>query len=144
MDKCEARNLLKINNLKSTRQRVLLLEHIIKFHSIFTANSLIELVKDNMDTVTVYRILSTFQKAGIIRTVLGGDEIKRYELACVHNPVHPHFYCRICNKLSCLDFVNPNIINFLKESNSEIEIDEVAIQFTGICYKCKNLDNIDN
>lgn len=136
--KCSAKELLKQSNLKSTKQRVIVLEKIIDLQSIFSATSLFAKLEDSVDQATVYRILSSFKESGIIRDVIGKDEIKRYEIACTHNPVHPHLFCTKCEKIICLESIDNNIVNFLKDSNTDIQIDEVHIQFTGVCHSCRS------
>lgn len=137
MEKCKARELLKSNNLKATNQRVLLLEEIINNQDLFTANSLFTIVSDSMDLVTVYRVLTKFSEEGIIREIFGQGDSKTYELSCIHNPVHPHFSCKVCGKIYCIKAVDKTIIQKLEESCNDFLVDEISMQFTGICKNCR-------
>ena len=137
MEKCKARELLKSNNLKATNQRVLLLEEIITNQDLFTANSLFTTVSDSMDLVTVYRVLTKFSEEGIIREIFGQGDSKTYELSCIHNPVHPHFSCKVCGKIYCIQAVDKTIIQKLEESCNDFLVDEISMQFTGICKNCR-------
>lgn len=137
MDKCDAKTLLKQNNLKLTRQRVLLLETIINSGKVFSAISLQGKVENSMDLVTIYRILTIFLENKIIREVISNDITRFYELSCKHHPVHPHFVCRKCNTIICLPAVNDNYVSKIKRIAGENIIEDITIQVTGICSKCK-------
>lgn len=137
MDKCNAKELLKSHGLKATRQRLVLLEYIIKNQGIFSANFLFTKFANDMDLVTIYRVLNVFESIGLIREIFSSDDVKKYELACIHNPVHPHFSCRICGTLYCLDALNETDLYNLEQSCSGFIVENVAMQFSGICYKCK-------
>lgn len=136
MDKCDSRNLLRTNNLKVTKQRLMLLNSIISSNSIFSANDLHKELKSDMDLATIYRILGAFLEKGIVREILTPEESKIYELACIHNPVHPHFNCNICGKISCLEAADENLLSKLKAEYSNFLISDISIQFTGTCINC--------
>ena len=136
MEKCESRDVLKRMKLKVTRQRVILLDEIINMESTFTANSLYEKVKDHMDPVTIYRVLNIFKENNIIREVLSNDETKIYEISCIHNPIHPHFYCRSCKKLFCLKELKQEDYLIFKKYSKKFLIDDISIHISGLCDKC--------
>lgn len=110
---------------------------MINKQAIFTATELYAELSDLMDLVTVYRILSVFQENKVIREVCSGGESKKYELACVHNPVHPHFKCRICGALYCVDTIDKNVLDKLKINNNDFIIENISVEFSGICNKCR-------
>jgi Fe2+ or Zn2+ uptake regulation protein len=137
MDKCDARALLKEHNLKVTNQRKLLLEAIIRSNSIFSAGSLQDNVKDRMDVATVYRILGMLVANGIIREVSSSDNTQYYELRCEHHPLHPHFVCKRCKRIFCLDKIGAKDVSRIKQYASRHVIDDIAVQLRGLCNKCK-------
>ncbi|MBN1500484.1 MAG: transcriptional repressor [Spirochaetes bacterium] len=137
MDKCDSAVILKQNGLKVTQQRLLLLDAIINTDKIFSALSLQDKVNDNMDLVTIYRILTVFLENKIIRDVISKDTTRFYELSCIHNPVHPHFVCRKCNNIICLNSLKNGYMSKFKEITGDNIVENVIIQFTGICSKCK-------
>ena len=61
---------------------------------------------DRLDRVTLYRTLTTLQKAGLVPRVQGVDGIWRFSAhgidhaGCPGN--HPHFLCLQCSKMACL------------------------------------------
>lgn len=136
MDKCTAVKLLKNASLKVTRQRELLLDTIINREGVFSVDALYREMSDSMDLVTVYRILGIFAGCGIVREVTVCDNTHLYELSCVHNPLHPHFICRVCNSIICLEEPEPKLLNELASQYS-LQIEEIRILFTGVCSKCK-------
>lgn len=137
MGKCTPELLLKNNNLKVTTQRVLILERIIHADTHFSANSLHNELSKSMDLVTIYRTLNIFHESKIIREIAVKDNMKFYELSCVHHPVHPHFLCTKCHKIFCLEALSDGDISILKKYAAGFAVDDISIQFTGICDKCK-------
>ncbi|HPO49120.1 MAG TPA: Fur family transcriptional regulator [Spirochaetota bacterium] len=137
MDKCDAKSLLTKNNLKLTKQRIILLETIIDSEKVFSAASLEEKVKKNMDLVTIYRIISVFLENKIIREVFSNDAVRFYELSCEHNPLHPHFFCKKCGKLYCLNSIDKKHFSNLIALYPDYSIEEFSLQFSGVCSKCK-------
>lgn len=137
MNKCNASNLLKTNGLKLTKQRVRVLEIIISKEGIFSATDLFNNISREIDLVTIYRILSLFKEKKIIREILSNSESKKYEMACIHNPIHPHFSCRVCGKLYCMDAVESNLIPSLQAYCKDYILEDITIQLSGICSSCK-------
>lgn len=144
MDKCNAMDLLKTHNLKSTKQRLALLGVILEVESLFTAKILFDRLKEKMDLVTIYRILDVLKSKGIVREILSSDESKMYELSCKHNPVHPHFSCSECGQILCLKELNNDfLMKFINDFPNYL-IEDISIQLTGKCPNCKiALTNLD-
>ena len=137
MEHCDAHEVLKKNKIKMTRQRIDVLELIIKLQTMFSAYKLHEKLKDNMDLVTIYRILNLFKEKKIIREVLSDRDERIFELACIHNPVHPHFHCRNCGKMFCLPELSDQAREIIAGDYSSFLIEDISLQFFGICDNCK-------
>lgn len=135
---CNSREILRDKKIKATRQRLELLDQIMLLDTMFTAQKLYELLSSSMDLVTIYRILQIFQEKGIIREVLGNCETKMFEMACKHNPIHPHFICNSCKEVLCLPVVDEKIIQSIRDSYSNLDIDKVSIHLSGLCKKCED------
>ena len=135
MENCSANTHLKQNGLKVTKQRQILLQAIIDSEKVFSAVSLHNKVKESMDFVTIYRILKVFLDNNIIREIVSNDTTRFYELSCEHNPVHPHFVCKKCNSILCLEAINNKNISNLKKTAKDNSIE--YIQFSGTCKNCK-------
>ncbi len=136
MDKCNAKELLKSHKLKVTKQRTLLLDQIINIKGVFTVASLLIDLESYMDQATIYRIVNIFCEKGLIREILTRDDSKKYELSCIHNPIHPHFHCNKCGKTYCLKALGVETQGLLEQSCKGFNIESRSIQFSGICKIC--------
>lgn len=73
---------LKDKGLKITNQRLLVAEKIFSSHNHFTAEGLLDELKDNQDRIskaTIYRILSIMVEAGLLAEHDFGKDYKYYE-----------------------------------------------------------------
>jgi Fur family ferric uptake transcriptional regulator len=135
---CDASQTLKRAGLARTSQRLAVLGRLIdapgplSVRDIFTATR-----GEQLDRVTIYRILSSLRKGGIIREIDTGSGIAHYEMACLHNPIHPHFHCRLCGCLTCLPALTLSQIWewFARPFGSTIE--NVNVHITGVCGPCR-------
>ncbi len=137
MDRCDPYKLLSSHMLKVTKPRLLLLGWIIEKQELFTANILFKDHNEHMDLVTIYRILTVFSDYGLIREVLSNDKSRTYELACKHNPIHPHFNCKKCGKLFCLNSLPEKDLHSIQKLYSNFEIENISMNISGICEDCK-------
>jgi len=137
MDKCSSESLLSGKKIKITKQRVTILDQILSKDSSFCANDLYDALKDGLDLVTIYRNLQLLSEAGILREVMNKSDRQYFELACVHNPVHPHFYCNSCKKIFCMKSKSNYIVP--KRINPDVDflIHETVLQYSGICPACQ-------
>lgn len=137
MDKCNSMGLLKSHGLKATKQRLLLLDAILDLtDKIFSVKKLFKRISGEMDQVTVYRILNSLNEKGIIREILTSNDERFFEISCIHNPVHPHFHCTLCKKISCLPALPEEEIDILKKDYSNNLISDISINFSGVCSEC--------
>ena len=138
MDKCRPESLLNDRKIKVTKQRLTILDFIISRDSSFCANDLYDELKAELDLVTIYRNLQTLFEAGILREVMNRSDRQYFELACVHNPVHPHFYCSSCMKIFCMKskkkYTAPKSGNF----DEGFLIQETVLNYNGICPDCRH------
>ena len=137
MDKCTSHFLLAEKKIKITKQRIAVLDLIISKDSTFSANDLIEDLCDMIDLVTIYRNLQLFKEENILREVMNKDDRQYFELACVHNPVHPHFYCSLCKKIFCMKLKNNFTVPKKINPDGDFIVHEAVIQYSGICPSCR-------
>ncbi|HMV41616.1 MAG TPA: Fur family transcriptional regulator [Leptospiraceae bacterium] len=100
---------LKKKDLKVTSQRMLVAETIFSIHQHFTADSLLELLKDHRDEIskaTIYRILSIMVEAKLLAEHDFGKDFKYYEHIIGHEH-HDHIICTDCGRI--VEFVVPQI-----------------------------------
>jgi Fur family transcriptional regulator, ferric uptake regulator len=138
MDKCKPESLLNDKKLKVTKHRVAILDHIIVRDSSFCANDLYDELKADLDLVTIYRNLQVLSEAGILREVMNKSDRQYFELACVHNPVHPHFYCSSCMRIFCMKSNRKNTVSKSINFDEGFLIQEAVLNYNGICPDCRH------
>lgn len=96
---------------------------------------LIEGVSDEMNRVTVYRILKRLEDHGTLHSFIGNGGRKWYAVSRQCHPensthVHPHFHCQKCGKTICLD------TDFSIPLVSKHKIDSAQLLLVGKCEDC--------
>ncbi len=103
------------------------------------AISVVDLVKQfhqKMNKTTVYRILEKLEEDGLLHSFIGKDGLKWYSKCraeCTpesHSDTHPHFQCRDCGKVKCLNFEVPI------PSLDNYQIDSAELLLIGQCEDC--------
>src|ERR1700758_394448 len=129
-DRFEA--LLEKHHLKKTGPRLKVLS-MLSAKKVATSQPDLESVMDDIDRVTLYRILSAFEEKGIIHKVFDLNGTANYAMCSSdcgenhHHDEHLHFNCTSCNNVYCLD---------------ELEIPDLhlpkgfTLYATGLCPKC--------
>ncbi|MBD3170250.1 MAG: hypothetical protein GF307_12260 [candidate division Zixibacteria bacterium] len=138
MDKCNSVELLKSNGLRRTPGRRIVLDRFIKSDMPLSAQQLHRKVsrQSNIDLATVYRIIKILLDREIIREAGIQGNVQYYEMACEHNPAHPHFECTQCHKLYCLSPTRLENTKMYESAKSVGDITETIIEFRGICSQC--------
>lgn len=137
MDKCDPELLLSEKNIRITRQRLTVLNAILVREEPFCVNDLHEDIKGEIDIVTIYRNLELLLNENIIREVMNKKDRQYFEISCVHNPEHPHFYCNSCGRIYCIraqSFLAPRKKSV---SHGEFIIHETVLNYNGICPMCR-------
>ncbi len=97
-------------------------------------------LSSEIDRVTLYRTLKTFEEKGLIHRVANDKDIIEYALCkddChvndhKHNDNHAHFKCDLCNKTYCLEHVGiPDL-----PIPSGFQANDFQLLVSGICPKC--------
>jgi Fur family ferric uptake transcriptional regulator len=127
----------KIENLRKTEYSIALL---LSQNGIMSAKELQNVIK--VDKATIYRNLKSLISKEIIREIKNSDGIGFYEINCkIHNPIHPHFECKICKKLYCLNPLKAEDVIALSHYS---DFDELEIKFKGICNECKKANTFNS
>ena len=140
MGHCDIHATLERAGLSKTSQRVAVLTALVHAETPLSARDILARVSGGgrINRVTVYRILASFKAGGIIRELATDHGENFFEMACRHNPAHPHFYCRSCRSLACLPSAG-NQERWIREYREADEaIETVAIHFTGLCRRCRS------
>tara|TARA_Y100000385_G_C12772941_1_gene500117 strand:+ start:213 stop:599 length:387 start_codon:yes stop_codon:yes gene_type:complete len=121
--------------IRKTKSLEMVLQVFEKSDRAMSALELFNSLKSEMNKSTVYRLLDRLETEGVIHSILGNDGLKWYAKCrgCSsdnHNDVHPHFQCRICNQVDCLDLkiALPNVPKRIVEG--------AHFMTFGICETC--------
>jgi Fur family ferric uptake transcriptional regulator len=126
-------------NLRSTRQRDIILDVFLASHEHVSVEELYLKVKvsnPGIGQATVYRTLKLFVEAGLAREILLHDGQTRYEhvMAGEH---HDHLVCTGCNAI--LEFENETIEQLQKEiaARHGFMIRSHKLEIYGLCAACR-------
>lgn len=132
-----AEHILRQNKLRRTDVRMGVLKVFLNHEEALSHND-IEDQFDQIDRITLYRTLRTFEEKGIIHKALDGSEKQKYALCAEecsehdHQDEHPHFYCFRCNRTVCLSEVSlPEI-----KLPPGYRLQQAQVVLQGICEEC--------
>jgi Fur family ferric uptake transcriptional regulator len=136
---CDYPRLLEESGLGLTTNRRRVLEVIGNNSSPLSAQQIFDTLNrtDNINRVTVYRILDLLVEKGLVDRISGGGRSFVYGLAPNENhPAHPHFYCKTCGSLECLNPQSLSIdLQFMRRTFPGL-IENVAVRVDGVCKNC--------
>lgn len=126
--------LLRGARLRVTSCRRSLVALLLKADAPLTQRELTaRLEEQGFNGVTIYRALQTFLEASIVHRIVTDDRTWRFAIThCGHRGhCHPHFTCRLCGGVKCLDGV---AIPEVAAAGHRIEAQ--AMYLWGLCPKC--------
>jgi len=135
------KEILRLNNLKFTKQREVVLQTLYHYHDHFTPEHLYLLIKEkhptlNVGIATVYRTLNLLEESEMVTSITFGAQGKRFELA--NKPHHDHMICRSCGAI--IEFEDPTIekrqLAIAKEYG--FKLTNHLMQLYGICKSCNS------
>lgn len=133
-------NLLRKNQLKVTQPRLRVLEIISEKTAALSQPDLEKIVGKDIDRVTLYRILGSFEEKGILHKIFDLNGTATYAICSTkctadhHHDQHIHFICSVCNSVFCLDDVTVPKINLPKN----FTLHSIAINAVGLCNDCNS------
>lgn len=140
---CNYEELLASANLGATPNRLRVLEVIGNNGFPLSADDIFKTLdrSGSINRVTVYRILDLLVDVRLVDRISSGGRAFHYGLAPNdHHQPHPHFYCRRCGQMYCLD---PESLAIETESLRKTfpgRIDRVEVRVDGICKNCEKLE----
>jgi Fur family ferric uptake transcriptional regulator len=140
-DHCDYAKLLKESGLGYNLNRHRILEVIGNNSSPLSARQIFDTLNrtDNINRVTVYRILDLLVEKTLIDRINGGGRFFVYGLAPNENhPTHPHFYCKSCGNLECLNPQSLRVDLQPMQRTFPGVIENVAVRVDGVCKNCLN------
>lgn len=136
-------SILKAHDLKHTKQRVRVLEEIALDTVAISQPELEKKLGKEIDRVTLYRILNTYEDKGILHRVMDMNGTANYAIcssSCSedhHHDEHVHFNCTNCLKIYCLEVVIPKI-----RMPKGFTAKTVGTTAYGICEKCNETEPV--
>ena len=131
--------LLKQNALKVTPHRMRVLHEITQKDAEISQPDLEKIVGKEIDRVTLYRILSSFEEKGIVHKIFDLNGTATYAICssdCTadhHHDQHVHFICSICNSVFCLEEISlPKI-----PVPEKFTLHAIALNAVGLCDNCQ-------
>jgi Fur family ferric uptake transcriptional regulator len=90
-----------------------------------------------INRVTLYRILDLLVEHDLVSRLSSGDRAFRYGLApnALH-PRHPHFYCRKCGHMECLEAPGVELDPETLRKLGPARILDIEVRIDGICGNC--------
>lgn len=134
----EFSQVLKANQLKVTQPRLRVLDIISTKLSAISQPELEKILGSEIDRVTLYRILASFEEKGILHKVFDLNGTATYAFCSTkctadhHHDQHVHFICSVCNSVYCLDEIALPKINL----PTDFSLHSIAINAVGICEIC--------
>jgi Fe2+ or Zn2+ uptake regulation protein len=132
-----AADLLKKNNLKVTKSRLLILKTVMDFRKPFTVPELLSIENvQGVDPVTIYRNISLFTTSKILKELSLRTGVIHYELDTGHT--HHHIVCNTCGYLEPIFTCEAQSISekVLRESKHFISINKHSFELFGLCMNC--------
>lgn len=131
--------LLRQHKLKVTNPRLCVLGVIAAKNTAISQPDLEKLLGTDIDRVTLYRVLSTFEEKGILHKIFDLHGTATYALCSTecdenhHHDEHVHFICSACNSIYCLDDIKLPRINLPKG----YQLNSVGVNAVGLCAECR-------
>lgn len=129
----KAHEILEASRLRRTPGRMQLMRILLGAEHPLTQQEIH--TRAELSKVSVYRALESFRAAGIVHRVDAGDRLWRFAVCdCLHNVhCHPHFTCRVCGEVECLDSIS---LPRIPISPPGYQVEEQEVYLRGACAKC--------
>ncbi|MFO7956986.1 MAG: transcriptional repressor [Candidatus Brocadiia bacterium] len=131
---------LRRRGLSVTRLRLAIMDALHRRDAAATAAQLLaELRREHsVHKTTVYRNLAALEEADLLRRVPSDGRPSVYELNCSHTaPVHPHFNCRRCGKVQCLEPVDLSMLWSKLNPDGDLRPERAELTLMGLCADCR-------
>ncbi len=129
----DAKKIIKEAKLKVTPARLLMIEMFSDFCKPLSAEDIFK--KTRLDLVTIYRTLSSFERAGILKKVNLQKNSQYYEISNHH---HHHIICTDCGLVEEFNICEIDKITkkVTAESKKFGSITEHSLELFGTCKNC--------
>lgn len=132
----KAKELVRHTGDRATQHRIRILSLLLAERHPLTHREIEERlnVKEQLDRVTLYRVLEWLSKKSLIHKIAGDDRVWRFRVNTgFHSHHHAHFICTRCTKVTCLD-------SFKIKPNPSLPVGyfphEIELTVKGLCAEC--------
>jgi len=127
---------LAAHGMKATEQRLTILSMFYSQEAPLSAEHIFTQVGGKgLDLATIYRTLTAFEKAGLIRRVDLRREAVHYERTDSHH--HHHIVCEGCGKTEDFEICDvPQIAEKALKKSSFARVSTHSLELFGVCKKC--------
>ena len=137
-DRCDSADLLRKHGIRVTPRKRVIVECVRDSAVPLSTADIHGIVALSipLDLVTVYRTLAVCVERGILREIADNSGLSRYEMACVHNPAHPHFRCDLCGEMTCMTEQGDTGSPFTTRAPDGAAVRDVSVLLSGVCRGC--------
>lgn len=131
----DIREILKNNNIKVTKSRIIIYDILLKSKDSLSADYIYREAKkeDNINLSTVYRTLDLFENKSLVEKIFLGDNKANYR---IKRESHKHnLECSLCHKKVEIPCPMNQIEEMLKEKVG-FKLVEHDLKLKGICEEC--------
>ena len=138
MSQHDLEHLLQEAGLKKTKARLYVLGKIADSKWALSHKELEDLAPKELDRVTIYRTLNSFEEQGIIHKILNDEGTSHFAMCAHtcdhhhHHDNHVHFHCSNCKKIYCLD--DFNVSNISVPQGFKVKTSDLKLE--GNCAEC--------
>ena len=135
MTNLEVAEFLKKYDIKPSTQRLAIYSYLDQYRNHPTVDKIYSDLIDEypmLSKTTVYNTLKLFTEKGIVQGVIIEDGEMRYD---ANITLHAHFKCNSCGGVH--DIFMDDISELLKPNNSSFKIEEVHLNYRGLCATCQ-------
>jgi Fur family ferric uptake transcriptional regulator len=133
-----AESQIRATGARVTRQRVLVLDFLLGQKKSLTHHEiqthLAKTAHEELDSVTLYRVLEWLTENELIHRIAGADQVWRFSAGAGHHAhEHAHFQCIKCEQVTCFtDVALPRKIKL----PDGFQTQEIDFLINGTCASC--------
>jgi Fur family ferric uptake transcriptional regulator len=133
-----AESQIRATGARVTRQRVLVLDFLLGQEKSLTHHEiqshLSKKLHEELDPVTLYRVLEWLTENELIHRIAGADQVWRFSAGAGHHAhEHAHFQCTRCEQVTC--FTELALPRKIKLPDG-FQTQEIDFLIKGICASC--------
>ena len=130
---------LNQHGLRQTAARVLILRTLHEAEFALSGAEIEKALGQDLDRITLYRTLRSFEEKGLVHRVLDASDVARYaacSTACsahAHFDNHVHFKCTACTHIYCLNQIAIPAVTLPREFQATSQ----DYLLSGLCSRCQ-------